>query len=136
MAQIDKCKIPNAFWRAIEHFGLRPAALLRQARLPATLHLGGQSFVTTMEYFSLMQALTDLSGDPAIGIKMVQAVETALHPPSSLAAFYARDYRDGLTRLARFKRLCTPEILELVEVNGECSISSEWPFATVVEPSI
>ncbi len=136
MAQTDTCKIPLAFWRAIEGLGIRPAALLRQARLPATLHLGGQAFVTSAQYFALMQALSDLSGDPMLGIRMVQTVDTAVHPPSSLAAFYARDYRDGLARLARFKRLCTPEQLHIVEANGECTISAEWPFATGIEPAI
>ncbi|HEV2570408.1 MAG TPA: AraC family transcriptional regulator ligand-binding domain-containing protein [Beijerinckiaceae bacterium] len=136
MAQVDKCRVPQAFWRAAEQFGVRPAALLRQARLPATLHLGGQVVLTTVQYFALMQALADLSGDTALGIRMVQAVDTAVHPPSSLAAFYARDYRDGLTRLARFKRLCTPEQLQIVEANGDCTISAEWPFATEAEPAI
>jgi AraC-like DNA-binding protein len=136
MAQIDKCKVPQAFWRAVEQFGIPPAALLRQARLPATLHLGGPALVTTAQYFALMQAVADLSGDPALGIRMVQSVDTAVHPPSSLAAFYARDYRDGLTRLARFKRLCTPEQLQIVEADGDCAISTEWPFATGAEPAI
>ncbi|CAN7355873.1 AraC family transcriptional regulator ligand-binding domain-containing protein [Agrobacterium tumefaciens] len=136
MAQADKCKIPQAFWRAAERFGILPAALLRQARLPAALHLGDQTFVTTSQYFALMQALTDLSGDPALGIRMVQTVDTAVHPPSSLAAFYARDYRDGLTRLARFKRLCTPEQLRLVEADGDCAVHVDWPFAPGVEPAI
>lgn len=136
MAQIDRCKVPQAFWRTAEQFSIRPAALLRQARLPATLHLGEQAFVTTAQYFTLMQAMADLSRDPALGIRMVQAVDTAVHPPSSLAAFYARDYRDGLTRLSRFKRLCTPEQLHVVETNGDCIISVEWPFALEAEPAI
>lgn len=136
MAQIDKCKIPQAFWRATEQFGIRPAALLRQARLPTTLHFSPQAFITTAQYFALMQAMADLGGDAALGIRMVQDVDTAVHPPSSLAAFYARDYRDGLARLARFKRLCTPENLQIVEANGDCTISAEWPFATGAEPAI
>ncbi|PZQ11541.1 MAG: AraC family transcriptional regulator [Ancylobacter novellus] len=136
MAQVDKCKLPQAFWRAVEQIGVPPAALLRQARLPATLHLGGQSYLTTAQYFVLLRALADLSGDPALGVRMVREADTAVHPPSSLAAFYARDYRDGLTRLARFKQLCTPEQLQVVEAGGECSISANWPFAVEPEPAI
>lgn len=136
MAQADRCKVPQAFWRAVEQIGIPPAALLRQAWLPATLHLGGQAFVTTTQYFALMRALAELSGDPALGIRMVREVDTAAHPPSSLSAFYARDYRDGLARLARFKRLCTPEQLRVVEAAGECSITVDWPFATEAEPAI
>lgn len=136
MVQVDKCKVPKAFWRAAEQFGIPPSALLRQARLPAALSLGGQAFVTTAQYFALMQAMADLSGDPALGIRMVQTIDTAVHPPSSLAAFYARDYREGLNRLARFKRLCTPEDLQIVETAEECVITVEWPFATDTEPAI
>lgn len=136
MMQADRCKVPPAFWRAVEQIGIPPAALLRQARLPATLHLGGQPPVTTAQYFALMRGLEELSGDPALGLRMVRSVDTAVHPPSSLAAFYARDYRDGLARLARFKRLCTPEQLNMVEAGGECAISVDWPFATGAEPAI
>jgi AraC-like DNA-binding protein len=136
MVLTDKCKLPQAFWRAAEQFGIPPSALLRQARLPTTLHIAGPAFITTAQYFSLMQAMADLSDDPDLGIRMVQGIDTAVHPPSSLAAFYARDYRDGLNRLARFKRLCAPEHLHIVETSGDCKISTEWPFATGAEPAI
>lgn len=87
-------------------------------------------------YFALLRALEELSGDPALGIRMVRAVDTAIHPPSSLAAFYARDYRDGLARLARFKRLCMPEQMQMVETGDACRIRVTWPFATGPEPAL
>jgi len=132
----DRCKVPQAFWRAIERVGLSPAAVLRQARLPATLHLGEDRAVTTAQYFALWTALEDLAADPGLGIKLVEKTDTAAHPPSSLAAFFARDYRDGLHRIARFKRLCTPEQLHIAEGKGECTITSEWLYATAAEPAI
>ncbi|TCA59058.1 AraC family transcriptional regulator [Rhizobium pisi] len=132
----DRCKIPRAFWLAVEHVGVRPAALLRQARLPVTLHLNGQGLVSTAQFFALWRALEELTADPGLGIKLVESAETAVYPPSSLAAFHARDYRDGLSRLARFKRLCTPEQLHLSEQGGECSITWERIYATEAEPPI
>lgn len=138
MPQVDRCRVPPAFWQAVGRIGIPAAALLRQARLPATLHLGGggQTHITTAHYFALLRALEELSGDPALGIRMVQSVDTAVHPPSSLAAFYARDYRDGLARLARFKRLCTPELLQITQAGGDCVITVDWPFATGPEPAL
>jgi AraC-like DNA-binding protein len=115
--------------------GVQPAALLRQARLPATLHLG-QAHVSTAQYFALLNGLEELTGDPTLGLRMVREVDTAIHPPSSLAAFYARDYRDGLARLARFKRLCMPERLQIIEQGSDCLITMEWPFAADAEPLI
>jgi AraC-like DNA-binding protein len=135
-APADRCKVPQAFWRAIERIGLPPAAVLRQARLPGTLHLSSQGLVTTAQYFALWKALEELRTDPSLGIRLVETTDTAVHPPSSLAAFYARDYRDGLLRLARFKRLCSPEQLHVAEKEGECKITVEWLYATEPEPAI
>jgi hypothetical protein len=101
-----------------------------------TLHLNGQGLVSTAQFFALWRALEELTADPGLGIKLVESAETAVYPPSSLAAFHARDYRDGLSRLARFKRLCTPEQLHLSEQGGECSITWERIYATEAEPPI
>jgi AraC-like DNA-binding protein len=132
----DRCKVPQAFWRAIERVGLPPPAVLRQAGLPATLHLNGRGLVTTAQFFALWKAIEALTDDPGLAFRLVQDTDTAVHPPSSLAAFHARDYRDGLTRLARFKRLCSPETLHIVERGGECAISVEWLHATEPVPAI
>ena len=137
-APADRCKLPRGLWCAVESIGILPAALLRQAHLPVTLHLTGQG-ITTAQFFALMRALETLSGDPAVGLTIVRNADTAVHPPSTLAAFYALDLRDGLERLARFKRLCTPEILGIEEGLHEgrrsCKIGMNWLHATEPEPS-
>jgi AraC-like DNA-binding protein len=132
----DRCRVPQAFWRVIERIGLTAASVLRQARLPGTLHLNDQGFVTTAQYFSLWKALEDLTADPGVGIRLVTGTETALHPPPSLCAFYARDYRDGLARTARFKRLCTPEQLHFAEEENTYTIRTSWLHATEPAPTI
>lgn len=132
----DKCKVPRAFWRAVERLGLPASAVLRQARLPATLHLNEQAFVTTAQYFALWRALEELYAKPALGLRLVEVADTAIHPPSTLAAFHARDYRDGIARVVRFKRLCSPEQLNVSHENGECTISSKWLYATEPTPAI
>ncbi|MBR0799162.1 AraC family transcriptional regulator [Bradyrhizobium jicamae] len=135
-AAADRCRVPKAFWQTVELIGVAPAALLRQARLPATLHLNEQGYVTTAQFFALWKALEDLKPEPGLGLQLVERTDTAVHPPSSLAAFYARDYRDGLRRIARFKRICSPEQLQVTEGDGECAITVEWPYASVPEPAI
>jgi len=135
-AQADKCRLPPAFWRAIEAVGLPPAAVLRQARLPATLHINADAFVTTEQFFALWTAIAALSPSPDIGIRLVETTETGVYPPSMLAAFYAHDYRDGLHRIARFKRLCTPETLNLIEADGECVMTNAWLFSPGPAPAV
>ena len=130
----DRCKIPLAFWRAVERAGIPSAALLRQARLPATLHVSEDAWVTTGQYFALWRALEELSDNPAIGLVLTVETDTSVHPPATLSAFFAKDFRDGLVRLARFKRLCTPEELRIVEEGREARILVDWFHAVGQEP--
>ena len=132
----DRCRLPPALWRALDREGLSVSDVLRRARLPAMLRLQPAATVTTAQYFTLWRAVENLSGDPGLGLRMASAAETGAHPPSSLAAFHARDYRDGLLRLARFKRLCTPETLLIEENQATATISHAWPNTIEDEPHI
>ena len=125
-----------AFWRAIERIGVRPAALLRQARLPATLHLDAQALVTAAQDFATWTALEALTGDPGIGIKLVQATESTGYQPLFLAVCYAADYRDGIARIARFKRLRTPERVHLEALHDSLAqeVAAFGIKVTLVEP--
>lgn len=131
----DRCRLPQAFWRAAERMGLPASALLRQAKLPATLHIAPETWLSTAQYFALWRAVEALSQDPAIGLRMTVETDTSVHPPATMSAFFARDYRDGLHRLARFKRLCTPEQLTLTETGEECRVEVRWLFASEDEPA-
>jgi len=131
----DRCKLPAAFWRAVESAGVPSVAVLRQARLPATLRTGA-NMVSTSQYFALWRALETLNSQAAFGIRLVQMAQPEGYPPAFLAAYHARDYRDALMRTARFKRLCTPEVLHIAETEHEVTLSTQWLFAVEPEPSI
>jgi AraC-like DNA-binding protein len=136
IAQIDRCKVPQVFWREIKNLGLQPAVILRQARLPATLAMHKQSFVTTDQLFSIWKAIEELTEDPAFGIKVVEATNAAQHKPAFIAACYAADYRDALSRVARFKRLCSPDDLLFEEQDGQFRMTKDWRFASEPEPAL
>lgn len=135
-ATVDKCKLGRAVWRTLEHLGLQPAMILRQARLPATLHLREQVLVTTTQLFAIWKAIEALTADPGFGIKLVETTSTMGHKPTFLIACLAANYRDGLSRAARFKRLCAPDQLHFEERDGQFFISEEWPFATEPVPPV
>jgi AraC-like DNA-binding protein len=120
----------------VERLGLHPAAVLRQARLPATLHLDEAAVISTAQLFAVWQAIETLSGDPGFSLKMVRGTSTATHKLAFLAASYARDYRDGLERIARFKRMCSPDQMRFEEDDRAVSITTEWPSGTATEPAL
>ena len=125
----DKFKAANAFWLGLKRLGISPAVVLRQAKLPLTIYDGQKNLVTTEQFFALWRAVGELASDPAAGLKIATQLEIAALPPSSLAAFYARDYRDALYRTARFKQLCTPEEMRIIENKDEVVIEMKWLYA-------
>ena len=132
----DRCKLPPAFWQSVERLGLRPSAVLAHASLPTTLHLNETAFIGTPQLFAIWKAIEALSGDPAFGIRMVCDTSSARHMMAFVAALYAADFRDGLERMVRYKRLCSPDRLLLEEKEGKLSVRSEWPGGTEPEPHV
>ncbi|KQY20309.1 AraC family transcriptional regulator [Rhizobium sp. Root482] len=132
----DRCKMPQAFWRAFEEAGVKPAAILRHARLPANLHLNTHALLSTTQIFAIYRTVEELVDDPDFAIKLVKAFDRSGHQPAFLAACYAADYRDALARIDRFKRLSTCEKFVISEGGGELTISKEWPYSTQSEPAL
>src|ERR1700678_4092372 len=130
----DRFKAANAFWIGITKIGLTPAAVLSQARVPVTVYDGKKNLVTTAQFFALWRAVGELSSDPAAGLKIATQIDIGNRPPSTMAAYYARDYRDALTRLARFKQLCAPEELQIKVTKDECVIEPVWLHAQEEKP--
>lgn len=132
----DRCRLQQSFWSAIEHLGLRATAVLRQARLPVNLHLDTRRFITTPQFFALWTAIDELSGDPDLWLSFVRATDAVGHQPMFIAACYGSDYRDGLERIARFKRFTMPERIQIKERGGEVAVYKEWFHAVAPEPAL
>ncbi|RTE07016.1 helix-turn-helix transcriptional regulator [Paenibacillus whitsoniae] len=131
-----KCiKFPFGFWAGLEQLGIAPRDVARQARLPLTVIT--EPKVTADEYFAIWQAFSDLTGDIAKGIiGLVTVFETAQYPPDVLATYHARDYRDALGRMVRYKQMCPPEKLLITEEGEACTIELEWQHTEESGPEI
>jgi AraC-like DNA-binding protein len=127
MKSADKFKAGNGFWRGLRKIGLTPAAVLRQARLPAALY-GDKNFVTTAQFFALWRAIGELNPDPAAGLKLVSEVEPEHYHPGTLAALNAPNYRDAVERIARYKKLVCPEEVHVTTKGDECIIETTWVY--------
>lgn len=135
----SRFNVPDAFWHGLKLIGLEPSVVLRQARLPVTLcirELRDRRQVSTEEFFRLWAAVQALNPDPAAAVLMLTRLDFATLPPSSFAAFIARDYRDGLHRMARFKQLCTPERLLVNEDGQICTVTIDWLHTPELPPNL
>ncbi|GAA0134485.1 AraC family transcriptional regulator [Paenibacillus sp. YSY-4.3] len=121
----DRIKMPAGFWEGLRQLGIAAHDVAVKAKLPLTIITEPE--VTTAQYFAIWQAYSDLIGDTAKGIiKLATAFETAKYPPTVLATYHARDYRDALNRMARYKQMCPPESLRITEEDEHCTIELEW----------
>lgn len=122
----DHCKLPRVLWRTMAAHGLVLPALDLDAPM------------TTAEYFAFFRAIEAQAKDPALGMKLVVAAEsdTALHPPTMLAAFHAASYREAITRLVRFKRLLRAEEVAFTEHDGEFAVTKQWLHTSEPEPAL
>jgi AraC-like DNA-binding protein len=132
----DKCRLQQSFWSALEASGLNPIAVLRQARLPVTLHLDTHRFVSTGQLFALWSAMSDLADDPDYWLRFVQATDSVGHQPMFVAACLAANFRDGIGRVARFKQFTMPERIAVEERGVEVRITKHWLHAAAPEPDL
>ncbi|WP_426134226.1 AraC family transcriptional regulator ligand-binding domain-containing protein [Pseudomonas sp. PWP3-1b2] len=130
------CQLPQSFWQALVQLKLEPAAVLRHANLPESWCLDETVVMSPSQLFAIWDAVEALSGDATSGIRMVTETSTAKHMLAFLAATYAADFRDGLTRLARFKRMCSPDRLCFEKEGEQLIVTIEWPVGTPPEPYI
>lgn len=121
----DSIKIPPGFWAGLIQLGITAQDIASKASLP--LSIITESAVTTTQYFAIWQAYSDLVGDTAEGIiKLATVFETTQYPPTVLATYHAKDYRDALNRMVRYKRMCPPESLHIIEEGELCTIELNW----------
>ncbi|WP_455920308.1 helix-turn-helix domain-containing protein [Priestia megaterium] len=130
----DRLKIPSGFWTELHQIGVTGQDVLRKAHLPLTL-LIEPVFVTTAQYFAIWDAIPKLIDDPSAGIiKFITNSKIAQWPPSLLASYHARNYRDALNRMSRYKQLCAPERFHITEKGKSCMIELEWLNTDQPEP--
>ncbi|MEC0167148.1 helix-turn-helix transcriptional regulator [Paenibacillus graminis] len=131
----DRIKIPQGFWAGLRQLGIAAHDVARKAGQPLTII--AEPAVTTAQYFAVWQAYSDLIGDTAKGIiALATGFDTAKYPPTALATYHARDYRDALKRMVRYKQLCPPENLRITEEGESCTIELEWLYTGQPGPPV
>lgn len=92
----------------LANLGVRPADVLRQARLPLDLFQREAAQVTSAEYFNLWLAIESVSGDPLMPIKLVEQMTAETFSPALFACLCSDSLDAALTRLSQFKPLIGP----------------------------
>jgi AraC-like DNA-binding protein len=132
----NQFKLSSGLGRRLDDVGIPPAAVLRQAGLPAGLFDHDKTLVSTEEFFAIYRAISEVSRDPAVGLKIGSEDRVERYDPVSIAAVYARSLRDALQRMARYKQFTCPEEIRLEERGKECAVQFHWLLADEQEPGL
>lgn len=114
----DRITIPPGLWASFQLLGIDPHVVASRAQLSLS-RMTDPVFVTTAQYVRIWQTYADLMGDSAKGIvKLAATFDSDHYPPTVLATYHARTYREALYGMARYKPMCPPENLLINEEEG------------------
>jgi AraC-like DNA-binding protein len=132
----DRFRISAVVARKLEELGVPLPDVLRRCGLPAGLFEQDKVLVSTEELFAFYTAAAEVSGDPAIGLKIGTETRVERYDPVGFAAVSARSFRDALVRIARYKQLTCPEEIQVKAEGGACRVKFRWLLAEDLEPPV
>jgi AraC-like DNA-binding protein len=132
----DLVPIPLDLFERLRGAGLDVDAILRRAKLPRSRFSVPKPQGTTAEFFALWRAVEVESDDPGLGLRIGVEVLPDESNVVSLAAMHSATLGEGLSKLARFKRLVCPERITIDLADGEARLSFEWLLAADAPPTL
>ena len=129
----NRFRIHGTLGRRLEEFGISPVAVLRRAGLPMGLFDQTRIWVTTEEMFALYSAIHETSADAGIGLKLGSEERPERYSPIAIAALYSRSFGEALHRIARYKRLVSPQEIRITEGDKDCVVEFVWLLAETTE---
>lgn len=129
-------RVPGSLRTKLEESGVRASAVLRRAGLPRDLFDQTRILVTTDELFALWRAISEVSKDPAIGLKLGTETRIERFHRHTIAALSTESFGAAVQHIARYKRLSAPEEILHELDEKEWSIRFNWTLAVDVEPQV
>ena len=119
----------------LSDLGLRPADVLRRAGLPDDLFGREKAALSTDEYFRLWQGIEAEAEDPALPLRIGDALSVEVFDPPIFAALCSPDLNMALSRLATYKRLVCPMALHVDVGTRATTLELEWLDTSVKAPA-
>jgi len=132
----NQFKVSKLWAQRLQEHHISLPAVLRRAGLPAGFFQQEKIYVTTAELFALWSAVGEMSGDPAIGLKLGAEARLERYDPAAIAAVCSRSFRDAVQRIAFYKQLSCPEEIRIRTVRDETSVEFAFIQAEGDEPDV
>jgi AraC-like DNA-binding protein len=111
------------------------AAALDRAGLPSSRFTGGAAVVSTADYFAFWRA-AEAFGPRDVGLRLGSEAIPGRLDIGMAAALDSASVGEALAKIARFKRLCMPERVQLDVEDAEASVAFHWLHAAENSPKV
>src|SRR3954454_2116942 len=132
----DRFRVLSVMGRQLDRIGIPSHAVLRLAGLPSQLFQQTRIWLTSEEMRALYDAIAEVSGDQAVGLRLGAEERPENYSPIAIAALFTRSFRDALNRVARYKRLTSPQEIRLSERADEFGVQFVWLSAEIEESPV
>ncbi len=123
-------------WRVIlVDMGLDPREVLRRAELPEDLLTRDDITLDAERYFRFWRALEAASGDPLLPLRLCEVITTESFMPPLFAALCSPNLAVGVERIAQYKRLIGPMVMNVDARSDALVVSCDWLDTTLMPPS-
>lgn len=136
MPAVLNCKVQIGLPEALAQLGISQSEVLAAARLPADLFATPGPRVSVREYFALWAAIAAVSGDPAVGLRLVAGIKLDYTEPMFLAVLTSRDVAEAVAMVSRYKRIFEPQGLDITAAGGDAAVVLPSPDSDAEQPEI
>jgi len=131
---VREFKIEPAWRPVLKDLGVRPADVLRRAKLPGDLFSQTDARLATEDYFRLWRALETEVDDPGLALKLVDAYGAESFSPLLFAALCSPNLVVAIERIAKYKQLIAPVRLTVAHGRSGVSATFAWLHASASPP--
>ena len=132
----DRFRMSSLLARQLEEHGVPVVAVLRRARLPEGWLQREKILATTEELFAFWRAVGEVSGNPAIGLRLGRDAPADGGSPQTIAALHSESFLDAVQRMGRYKKLTCPEEIRLVRTRDEGVVEFVFLLGGDAEPAV
>jgi AraC-like DNA-binding protein len=114
-------------WRLLlRDLGLDEDRVLRRAGVAGDLLAREEAAIDAGELCRLLRAFDEEASDPAVAIRIAEALSFEMFDPPVFAAMCSDDLGTALERVSRYKRLCAPLALHVEAGAAATRVTIEW----------
>lgn len=134
MSGTDFVHVDRGWLLLLRDAGLDPARVLRRATLPADLFIRSESRLTTGDFIQLWTAIEEEADDDAFPVRLADAMSTEAFHPALFAAMCSPNLRVAARRMAQYKRIVAPMLIETVDEEDGLFVGIRWQDPTIPIP--